>query len=286
MAKVLLFGATGKLGFEIAYVAARQGYELTAVIRRESQANLFKELLINTIVADVSQPGGLLGICNGYDVIISALGKNVSPNENSKSTFTEVDLNMNSLILNEAVKSNIKKFVYISAFHAEKYQHLEYFYVHHQFSERLKLSGIDYSIIKPPALFSGFLDMIDMAKKGRLVNIGKGDKKTNPIYEGDVAKICIESIDQQNITIECGGKQIYTRKQINELIQKVADPSKKLINFPLWLFKLVLPLVKIFAKNLFAKFSFFTAVLEEDTIAPQFGEMGFEEYLNRQILKQ
>jgi uncharacterized protein YbjT (DUF2867 family) len=74
-----------------------------------------------------------------------------------------------------------------------------------------------------------------MAQKGRLVNIGKGDKKTNPIYEGDVAKICIESIGQKNIIIECGGKQIYTRKQINEIIQKVAAPSKKLINLPLWL---------------------------------------------------
>jgi nucleoside-diphosphate-sugar epimerase len=140
MARLLVFGSTGKLGCEIANVAVKQGYEVTAVLRRESQAHLFKELPINIIVVDVSQPWSLLGICNGYEIVISALGKSVSPNENSKSTFTEVDLNMNSLILDEAVKSNIKKFVYISAFHAEKYQHLEYFNVHHQFSERLKSS--------------------------------------------------------------------------------------------------------------------------------------------------
>ncbi len=65
----------------------------------------------------------------------------------------------------------------LSAFHSEKYLHLEYFRVHHELAERLKKSGINYSIIKPPAIFSGFLDMIEMAKKGQLSILEKATKK-------------------------------------------------------------------------------------------------------------
>jgi uncharacterized protein YbjT (DUF2867 family) len=178
------------------------------------------------------------------------LGKSVSPMDNSKPSFNDIDFVANSNILKEALKSDVKKFVYVSAFHSEQYQHLEYFRVHHCFSELLMGSGINYSIIKPNAIFSGFLDMIDLAKKGQLVNIGEGDKKTNPVYEGDLAKECVDAIYGNNVIKEVGGVAIYTRKQLLELIQKEVNPTKRLINIPLGFFKLSLLIIRVFSKNL------------------------------------
>lgn len=237
MNKVILFGSTGNLGRKIAEELIRKGYTVTAVLRNEAKAVAVKGICHDFIVADVMKPASLSGICNGFDIVISALGKSVSPNDKSKPSFREVDLDGNSVILSEAVKSGVKKFVYVSALHAENYPHLEYFHVHHQFSEQLKKSGIDYSIIKPPALFSAFIDLIDMAKKGRLVTMGKGDKLTNPIYEGDLAKICVEGINQSNVIIEAGGKQLLSRKQINETIQSIIAPRKKLRSVPIGMIK-------------------------------------------------
>jgi uncharacterized protein YbjT (DUF2867 family) len=140
-------------------------------------------------------------------------------------------------------------------------------------------SGIDYSIVKPPAIFSAFIDLIEMAKKGQLVNIGQGDKKTNPIFEGDLAKITVDTINMQNSISEAGGKTIYTRKQLNEIIQNEINPRKKLRTIPIGLFKVSLPLIKLFSKNTFDKYAFFIAVMQHDTIAPQIGTMTFEEYV-------
>ena len=213
--KILLFGATGNLGQSIASELKQKGYKVTAVVRNKIKVGKLESITQKIIVADVTIPSDLDNICNGFDIVISSLGKSVSPNDKSKPTFNDIDYIANSNILNEAKKSNVKKFVYISAFHCEHYLHLEYFKVHHQFSENLISSGIDYSIIKPPAIFSAFMDMIEMAKKGQLINIGLGDKKTNPIYEGDLAKITVDSINEPNSTIEAGGKTIYTRRQLN-----------------------------------------------------------------------
>ena len=277
--KILLFGATGNLGKAIAAELKQQGYEITAVVRNKTKLKGLESITDKIIIADVTNPSDLINICNGFDIVISSLGKSVSPNDKSKPTFKDIDYIANSNFLNEAKKSNVKKFIYISAFHSEKYLNLEYFKVHHEFSEKLISSGIDYSIIKPPAIFSAFIDMIEMAKKGQLLNIGLGDKKTNPIYEGDLAKIAVDSINEPNSTIEAGGKTIYTRRQLNEIVQQTINPSKSIKNVPLGVFKCLLPILKIFNKNTFDKFAFFIEVMQHDTIAPQLGVMSFEEYV-------
>jgi uncharacterized protein YbjT (DUF2867 family) len=279
MTKLLLFGATGNLGKEIAKVATQQGYDLTAVVRNKNKTGQLTSITDKFIVADITDASTLTNICKGFDIVVSALGKSVSPNDNSKPSFNDIDLIANSTILDEANKSGVKKFVYVSAFHSEKYLHLEYFRVHHEFEERLKASGINYSIIKPPAIFSSFLDMIDMAKKGQIFTIGKGDKRTNPIYEADLASECVSSIKDNNVTKEMGGKTVYTRRQLNEIVQHEVCPARKTKTIPFWLFKFSLPMLKLFKRNMYDKFAFFAAVLQEDAIAPQVGSMKFEDYI-------
>ena len=285
MNKVLLFGATGNLGKEIAKELHRQQYDLTIVVRSEAKAQSLAQITTNYIIADVCQAATLQNITGAYDIVISALGKSVSPNEKSKPTFKEVDLDGNTHILHFAKERGVKKFVYVSAFHAERHQHLEYFKVHHQFSQRLQDSGMDYSIIKPPAIFSAFLDIIEMAKKGRLVNIGKGDKKTNPIYEGDLAKVVVDAIHQTNATIEAGGKNVYTRKQLNEIINREVNKHKKLRTVPIFLFKTFLPIIRMYDKNTADKFAFFIEVLQHHTVAPLIGEMSFENYVKQKSVR-
>ncbi|MBK8633264.1 MAG: SDR family oxidoreductase [Saprospiraceae bacterium] len=279
MKKLILFGASGNLGREIAKKAMQQSYDLTVVVRNAQKAEKLSSITSKFIITDITNASSIANICQGFDIVVSALGKSVSPNDNSKCTFNEIDLIANTNILQEAIKSGIRKFVYISALHSEKYLHLEYFRVHHEFSELLKKSGINYSIIKPPAIFSGFLDMMEMAKKGQLINIGKGDKRTNPIYEVDLATACVDSITPDNVLMEIGGSTIYTRRQLFEIIQEEVNPSKSVKHLPLWTFKLMLPMLKIFNKNLYDKFAFFLAAIQVDTIAPQIGQMNFEEYI-------
>lgn len=281
MQKALLFGATGHLGRHVAAELVARGYNPTCVVRHEGKALGLLPAGVKLKGAEVTNPEAIEGITEGFEVVISCLGKSVSPNDRSKPSFRDIDLVANTHILKDAVRNNVKKFVYVSALHSERYTHLEYFRVHHEFSEILKMSGIDYSITKPPAIFSAFLDVITMARKGQLVNMGSGEHKTNPIYEGDLAKVVVDAIDQPNAVIEAGGKETYTRKQLNEIIQQQVNPGKKLRTIPVGLVKGMLPLIKLFDRNTYDKFAFFVEVLQHDVIAPKIGELKFEEYVAR-----
>lgn len=279
MQTVILFGSTGHLGRHVAKELVARGYNPTCVVRNEGKALGLLPAGVKLKVAEVSNPEAIEGITEGFELVISCLGKSVSPNDRGKATFRDIDLVANTNILKDAIRSSVKKFVYVSALNSERYSHLEYFRVHHEFSEILKKSGIDYSIIKPPAIFSAFQDVIAMAKKGQLVNMGSGEHKTNPIYEGDLAKVVVDSINQSNAVVEAGGKETYTRKQLNDIIQQQVNPGKKLRTIPVGLVKGMLPLLKLFDRNLYDKFAFFVEVLQHDVIAPKVGEMRFEEYV-------
>lgn len=279
MRRVLLFGGTGHLGKQIAAVLQQRGFETTAVVRDSAKGTTLAGMVHRQVVAEVTRPEQLAGLFADAEVVISSLGKSVSPNDRSKPSFADIDLVANTNIRTEAVAAGVRKFVYVSALGAERYPELEYFRVHHEFSEQLIDSGLDYSIIKPPALFSAFLDLIDLAKKGRLINIGAGGGRTNPIYERDLAEVCVDSIDQPNAVIEAGGPEILTRRQINEIIQNYAAPNKKIRTVPPWTFALGLPLVKVFDRNAYDKYAFFFAVTQHDTLAPAIGETKLQEYL-------
>jgi uncharacterized protein YbjT (DUF2867 family) len=279
MSSILLFGGTGHLGQKIASELKFRQYKTTAVVRSKDKGEALKDLVDEYIIADVTKATSLKDICNGYPIIISSLGKSVSLNDRNKYRFRDIDYGANMIILYEAIKSDVKKFVYVSALGAERYTDLEYFKTHQQFSEALKKSGIDYSIIKPPALFSAFLDLIPMARKGQLATLGKGDKKTNPIYEGDLARVVADSINLTNVEIEAGGKNIYTRKQINQIIQNAVNPNKKVATVPFTLVNIMLPVIKLLDRNLYDKLAFYAAVVQHDAIAPAIGEMSLEEYI-------
>src|SRR5262245_30082950 len=99
MEKVLLFGATGNLGKEIAKELKQQGFDLTVAVRNSRKAQDLSHITTQHIVADAGEPASLSEICKGFTIVVSALGKSVSPNDKSKATFTQIDLEANSAIL-------------------------------------------------------------------------------------------------------------------------------------------------------------------------------------------
>lgn len=279
MQKVILFGASGNVGRAVLAELVNRDYDVTAVIRSESRTDMLGSLPIKVKVTNPLDKAALQGACEGQEIVISALGKSVSPMDRSRESFYQVDLIGNTNILQESLRSGVRKFVYVSAFHSEKYPDLEYFRVHQLFSELLQKSTIDYSIIKPNAIFSAFQEMITLAARGRLVSLGRGDKKTNPIYEGDLARICIDAIGLSNAVIDAGGAHVYTRKQLLEIVQQEVAPQQRIRNLPSIVFSMLLPIIRMIDLNTYHKMAFFQEVMRHDTIAPKLGQLSFESYV-------
>jgi len=278
MKKILLAGATGHLGKYIFKELKQQNYQVRVMARNPEKAQLLFPDSKEVVLADATSPETLQGCCKGIDVVISALGKSISFRSQGSGSFQEIDYQANLLLLEEAKRAGVSQFIYISAFSAAAHPTLAYFKAHADFAETLRNSGLSFAILEPTALFSAFEEVMIMARKGRIASLGAGDKKTNPIFEGDVAKVAVSQIGQPCQTIPLGGRRVYTRLELLKIACKAAEYRGKLMKIPFRLVEGILPFTRLLSRSLYDKLAFMIAVSKIDCIAPAVGELSLEEY--------
>lgn len=278
MKKILLAGATGQLGKYIFRELKLQGYDVRVLARNLKKAQALFPDPEELVLADATKKESLQGSCAGVEVVFSALGKNTSLRNQSNGAFHDIDYTANLNLLREAQKAGVKQFIYISAFGAERFASLAYFKAHADFEKALQNSGITYTILQPVALFSAFDELVSMARKGRIGSLGKGDKKTNPIYEGDVAKVAVSCIGQPSQSLPLGGKTTYTRLELIKIACEAAGYYGKIPEIPFEFVEPLLPFVRLVSRSLYDKIAFIIAVSKVDCIAPPVGELSMEEY--------
>jgi uncharacterized protein YbjT (DUF2867 family) len=284
--KVALFGATGHLGMAIARELKAQNYQVRAFARASAKAEILKTLVDEVFTFDFTADEFQPGHFEHCDYIISALGKSVSLKDGSAATFEQVDFGYNRQILAAAIQSGVKKFVYVSALHAEQYPDLTYFKVHANFSKELIKAKIDheidYAIVQPTGLFSVYQEVLEMAQKGQLGIIGTGEARTNPVSDEDVARVCVAALERDDKVIPVGGPDTLSRAEIAHLLAERVGLKRKLPHVPAWALKsLLLPVLKIFNRNMYDKLAFLVQVSLDDCVAPSIGQLSLREYLWR-----
>lgn len=269
MKKILLAGASGYLGSYIATELYHQSYPTKIVVRNENRVPLKKEYF-ETIVAEVCDPAQLSGIMNNVEVVISTVG---ITRQKDGLTYMDVDYQANLNLLKEAEKAGVRKFIYVSALNADKLTHLEGCKAKELFVQALKVSGLDYCIIRPNGFFSDMTEFLNMAKKGKAELFGDGQYKMNPIHGEDLAEVCIKAIDAEEKTIEVGGPEVLTHNEIVELAFHTMRKKVKISYMPDWMRKTILWFARTFTSSKkYGPMEFFFTVLSMDMLAPKYGK--------------
>lgn len=277
--KVLLAGATGYLGKHIAVEIQKQKYDVTILVRDKSKVPV-NVANLNKIVAEVTKPKTLNGLMNNFEVVISTIG--ITKQKDGLS-YMDVDYQGNLNLLNEAKKVGVKKFIYVSAFNADKLTHLKMCYAKEQFVEELKRSGLDYCIIRPNGFFSDMTEFLKMAKKGKAELFGDGNYKMNPIHGADLAEVCTKAINSKEKTIEVGGPEVLTHNEMVELAFSTINKKIKVSYMPEWIRKMILWFARTFTSSkIYGPMEFFFTVLSMDMVAPKYGTHTLSAYFDQQ----
>lgn len=275
--KILVAGATGYLGSYITAELQKQNYPTKIIIRNAEKVPYYKESF-ETIVAEVTKPETLKGKLEGVDVVISTVG---ITKQKEGFTYMDVDYQGNKNLLEEAKKSGVKKFIYVSALNANKLTELKMCGAKEKFVNELKNSGIDYCIVRPNGFFSDMSEFLKMAKKGKAELFADGNFKMNPIHGKDLAEVCVSAIDSKEKTIEIGGPELFTHKEIVELAFNTMNKKTKISYMPEWVRKMILWSVRTFTSSkTYGPMEFFFSVLAMDMVAPKYGQITLSEYFN------
>ncbi len=276
--KVAVAGGFGHLGYDVLKQAIEKGYETVALDLNEKDVPEKGKYVFHKI--DVTNKETLKGTLEGVDVVVSTVGL---VSKSAKLTNYDIDLNGNLNLLEEAKASGVKKFVYVSVIHAESAPDVPMLDAKAKFEEKLKESGLAYSIVRPTGYFYDIAHVfMPMIEKGKVSLLGHKDYPVNVIDTPDLASFIIEKVGEEgNSFNEIGGKEVYTYKEIATMFFNAAGKKVKISRAPTFLFDLIIK--KASKKNdgseaiiRFSKWTL-THAMEGDT---KYGERSFKEYIN------
>ncbi len=285
--KILLVGVSGRLGHHLQETLKQHHYHVRALTRDVHVLAAKGALVDEAVSADITIPDTLHGACKDIDIVFSSAGASLDVRAlRDRQSYMAVDYQGNLNLLKEAKRAGIKKFVYVSVFNGQRQRQLEYSDAHERFCEALAKSGMDFTVIRPTGFFGIFDEMMGMAESGRGVVIGDGSARTNPIHEADLAEVCMQALDSNELEIEAGGPEILTRRRTVELAFEVLGKKPKIHSIPPALFKTAAAGIKPFNPRIHALLSFGSDVSLTDTIAPQRGSRRLEDYYRELAAKR
>ena len=283
MKKVLIVGSTGYLGKYLVQECKQRGYWVRALARNPQKLEQLRESIDDLFVGEVTKPETLKGVCDGIDVVISALGV-ASSRTDEKITLEEVDYGGNKNVLDRALSAFVKKFLFVSFIISPDYENLEITRIKRMFEQALHTSGLDYCIIRPTAFFADMKEILKLAQKGTVYLLGHGNFRGNPIHGSDLAKFCVDAIDRQEKELPVGGPDEYSYRESAELAFKVLGKQPRIKTIPGWPLNLLLKLIKPFlSKRKYISIQFLFCAMQSDALAPKFGIHSLEDFFRELV---
>ena len=274
--RILIAGATGYVGGHILNELKRRHYFVRAVVRNPEKLKKINPHIDEVFEAEITRPQTLVNCCDTIDTVITSVG---ITRQKDGLTYMEVDCQANLNLLNEAKKSGVKRFIYIFIFNAEKMRHLKIIQAKQKFADELKHSGLNYCLINPTGFFSDMSEFLQMAQKGKVYLLGKGNCKMNPVDGMDLANICVDAVAGMEREVNAGGPEVLTHKQIAETAFKVLNRPVSIRYIPVWAKNVILFLLRTFTSvRMYGPIEFLMTVLTMDMVVLQSGSRKLEKY--------
>lgn len=284
MKRVLVAGATGYLGKFAVQAFKERGYQVRVLTRSEQRLSeagpftapaLSKNDVDEIFVGEISKPETLSGLMDGIDLVFSSVGIS---RQRDGLTFEQVDYQCNQNLIDSCQSSGVTRFVYVSMQGAENIMQLAITQAHEKVVAALKDSGMEYRIVRPCGYFSDMGAVLDMAKKGRAYLIGDGSNKMNPIHGRDLARVCVDAAEGDELEVEAGGPDIMTQRQAVELAFEVVGKPEKVTVIPMWLARGIVKFIGLLSTQFGDLADFIVTAGEIDGVGPKRGRTSLRSY--------
>ena len=190
--KILLVGATGTLGRQIAKQAIEEGHEVRCFVRNPRKASFLQEWGCELTKGNLLNSGDIDYALQDIEVVIdSATGRP----EDSKSIY-ETDWDGKLNLFNACEAKKIKRVIFLSILLTEKFRNVPLMDVKYCTEKLLEKSNFDYTIFKCAAFMQGVISQFAIpVLDSQAVWMSGTPTKIAYMNTQDMAKIIVTSIN-------------------------------------------------------------------------------------------
>ena len=180
---VAITGATGFVGGRMLDLMVQNGYEARALTRRKQDDRPG----VTWVRGALDNPASLANMCGGADVVLHIAGIVNAPD---KAGFEAGNVAGTLAVIEAAKQAGTKRFVHVSSLAATRPGLSIYGETKAKAEKIVALSGLDWTIIRPPAVYGPgdgeMLELFKMAKLGFVTLPPDADGRMSVIHVEDL----------------------------------------------------------------------------------------------------
>ena len=243
---LLIVGATGTLGRQIARKALDEGYQVRCLVRSPRKAAFLKEWGAELVRGNICEPETLPPALEGVTAIIDA----ATARATDSLSIKQVDWDGKVALIQAAVAAGIERYIFFSILDAEKYTNVPLMEIKRCTEAFLAESGLNYTILRPCGFLQGLIGQYAIPILDNQAVWVTGD--TSPMAymdTQDVAKFAVRALsvpETEKQTFPVVGTRAWGAYEIIRLCERQSGREAKVTRLPLGVLRTVRGITRFF----------------------------------------
>ena len=230
--QVLVVGATGTLGRQIARQALDAGHQVRCMVRTPRKASFLQEWGCELTRGDLLEPASLDYALEDMDVVIDAA---TSRPDDPRSVY-ETDWNGKLNLFRACEKAGVQRLVFLSLLAAEKHRQVPLMDIKYCTERLLEQSELDYTILQGAAFMQGVIGQFAIpVLESQTVWVSGSPTAIAYMNTQDVARFAVAALERPE-TVRCSfpvvGPKAWNTGEVVQLCELYSGKSARVFRVP------------------------------------------------------
>jgi uncharacterized protein YbjT (DUF2867 family) len=243
---LLIVGATGTLGRQIARRAIDEGYQVRCLVRSTKKAAFLKEWGAELVSGDLCYPQTLIKALEGVTEVIDAATSRAT----DSLTIKQVDWDGKIALIQAAKTAGVQRFIFFSILDVQKYPEVPLMEIKRCTEHFLAESGLNYTIFRLAGFMQGLIGQygIPVLENQPVWVTGKSSPVAYMDTQ-DVAKFAIRALNVPETvkqTFPMVGTRAWSAEEIISLCERLTGREARVTRMPISLLRTVQRILRFF----------------------------------------
>jgi uncharacterized protein YbjT (DUF2867 family) len=243
---LLIVGATGTLGRQVARRAIDEGHKVRCLVRSPKRAAFLKEWGAELVKGDLCNPQSLTGALEGVTAVIDAATSRAT----DSLTIKQVDWDGKVALIQAAKTAGVERFIFFSILDADQYPQVPLMEIKRCTELFLVESGINYTILRLAGFMQGLIGQYGIPiLENQPVWVTSNSSPVAYMDTQDIAKFAMRSLsvpETQKQAFPVVGTRPWSAEEIINLCERLSGKEARITKMPINLLRTVRRFIRFF----------------------------------------
>ena len=243
---LLIVGASGTLGRQVARRAIDEGYKVRCLVRSAKKAAFLREWGAELVPGDLCYPQSLTAALEGVTAVIDAS----TSRPTDSLSIKQVDWDGKVALIQAAQAAGVERFIFFSILNADKYPEVPLMEIKRCTELFLAESGLNYTILRLAGFMQGLIGQYGIPiLEGQPVWVTGESSPIAYMDTQDIAKFAIRALsvpETQKQAFPVVGTRAWSAQEIISLCERLSAKEAKITRMPLNLLRGVRNITRFF----------------------------------------